>query len=188
MKVAFTGSSSTGKTTLARRLERRADFSVRFGQVVGEDARSLLRAMGHMSMDEMSRDELREFQRRYFDRKATKESLLQSFLVDRSFVDVAAYWLVRDSHDLPSPERDGLVASCEKLAKGYDLHVYFPMGVVPFQSDGYRSEDSTFHRRIDAKIAELLSLWKLRTIRLAGRTPEEREDELMLAVADLGAH
>jgi len=37
--------------------------------------------------------------------------------------------------------------------------VYFPFGQIPFESDGYRSEDLDFHQQIDLKILELLDRW-----------------------------
>src|SRR4051812_17933176 len=101
MRIAFTGTSSTGKTTLARELMRVPEFANVVGTFLTEDARALLRELAHKSMDTMSRDELRRFQEEYFQRKAKKEQGAGSFLVDRSFVDVAAYWLVRDTVDLP---------------------------------------------------------------------------------------
>ena len=179
MRIAFTGSSSTGKTTLAREVMRIPEFEVLVGRFLTEDARALLREMGHTSMDEMSREDLRSFQRRYYDQKSENEKRFESFLVDRSFVDVAAYWLVRDAFDLEPKDRDALVLSCEAGARLYDLHFYFPIGSIPFISDGYRSERIDFHERIDAAIRDLCIQWRITLIPIASPNLKQRIEQVV---------
>lgn len=185
MKIAFTGTSSTGKTTLANRLMALPSFVEIVGEFVKEDARSLLRSLGHTSMDDMSRSELRTFQELYLEQKSTNERRRNRFLVDRSYADVAAYWLVRDSFDLPKEKQRSFERRCCELAQGYDLHVYFPFGQIPFRSDGYRSEDLDFHRRIDEKIHELLQEWDLTLIEISSSDLDSRLRQTQLAVSQL---
>ena len=134
-------------------------FADLVGDFITEDARALLRTLGHTSMDAMSRADLRTFQKRYLAQKSENERNRSRFLVDRSYADVAAYWLVRDSFDLSVTVQNSFEQRCQKLASKYDLHVYFPFGQIPFESDGYRSEDLDFHQQIDLKILELLDRW-----------------------------
>lgn len=185
MKVALTGSSSTGKTTLARKLMEDHRFVGIVHEFVTEDARSLLRSLGHTSMDNMSREDLRQFQKLYLNQKSTNEEHRESFLVDRSFVDVAAYWLVRDSFDLPLREQASLESECKALANAYDLHVHFPFGQIPFKRDGYRSEDLTFHQKIADKIHSLLVNWGVRYVTICSSNLEERIQQVLSEVKKL---
>lgn len=174
MRLAITGSSSTGKTTLAKLLVEAPRIGDILRRFISADARSLLTELGHKSMDRMSRAELREFQLAYFERKKLVEDDLSHFVTDRSFVDVAAYWLERDTFDQSRAERERLLEPCRQLADRYDLHVYLPFGLLPFRDDGYRSNDMMLHRRIDARIRLLLNEWNLRHVTLETTVLDER--------------
>ncbi len=184
MKIAFTGSSSTGKTTLAKRLMESQQFIGLVGEFITEDARSLLKSLGHASVDDMSRKEMRKFQECYFEQKSVNEANRENYLVDRSFVDVAAYWLIRDGFDLPLSKQKEFEGKCRKLAENYDLHIHFPFGQIPFDSDGYRSEDQGFHSRIAEKIYDLLQDWGLKFISIESSDLELRLQQVLLASSD----
>lgn len=181
MKIALTGSSSSGKTTLARSLMENPKFVELAGEFVTEDARSLLRTLGHQSMDEMTRAEQREFQERYLEQKAANELDRECFLVDRSYVDVAAYWLVRDGFDLPLDEQERFEHTCCELARNYDIHIHFPFGQISFASDGYRSEDVEFHERIATKIHDLLRGWDIEHVTIESPNLEARLKQVLVA-------
>lgn len=80
MRIALTGSSSTGKTTLGKRLMENRRCADAVGEFVNEDARSLLRSLGHGNMDRMSRAELRQFQNLYFLQISQNEATRERFL------------------------------------------------------------------------------------------------------------
>ena len=184
MRVALTGSSSTGKTTIAQSLMGIPWIRDLVSQFVPTDARQLLREMGFSQMDRMTREQLRVFQRRYFDRKLALESSFGSLITDRSFVDVAAYWLVRDAFDLPVDQRMPLVQQCRTEAARYDLHIYVPFGQIPFEHDGYRSEHHDLHIAIDSCIQRLLSEWKLKPIWIRSGRHEDRVTQLKAALGE----
>jgi nicotinamide riboside kinase len=179
VKIAFTGSSSTGKTTTAETIIRLPEVKAKVERIVAEDARSLLRRLNHQSMDAMSRDELRQFQQLYFEQKVQNEAEHKSFLVDRSFVDVAAYWLVRDAPGLEADDRDRLPELCRKYASKYDLHFYFPYGGIPFKADGYRSQNDDFHREVDAMIQKLCVTWRIQPVCIESSKLESRVDQVL---------
>lgn len=164
MKVAFTGASSTGKTTLAKALFKDIGIKRVLCEHLSVNARTILNDMGHKSMDKMTKAQLQKFQLLYLDRKLLLEKDKESFLVERSFVDVAAYWIERDSIEAPNNITELLLEKYKNQSKKYDLHVYFPFGVIPFEEDGYRSMDIKSHFRIDARILQLLSQWKLQPV------------------------
>jgi nicotinamide riboside kinase len=166
MKIALTGASSTGKTTLARSLMNESEFCRHVDAFLTTNARGLLERMGHKHMDLMRREELLQFQRDYLAQKQQMEEGRDRYLTDRSFVDVAAYWLRRDAIELGPEQQAEVVEVCRVAAQRYDLHVYCPFGLVGFESDGYRSENQQHHREIDAQIASFLSEWGVRFIKL----------------------
>lgn len=183
MKLTLTGSSSTGKTTLALELSRCPNLSI--PEFVSADARTLLDEMGHHSMDRMTREELREFQLLYLERKLAMEAQCASFITERSTVDVAAYWLVRDAFDLPEAERNSYIERCRIHSLSYDLHVYLPFGVIPFIFDGYRSEDVSFHEAIDDQIKTLLREWGIHYMSLDTINLESRVETVVAAIKRL---
>jgi nicotinamide riboside kinase len=187
MRVALTGSSSTGKTTLSNSLMEEPEFLKHVDTFLTTDARSLLKAMGHKSMDNMRRDELRQFQRTYLARKQEIEAGLSRYLTDRSFVDVAAYWLRRDAPGLDPEEVEPVVSACRAGAGKYDLHIYCPFGLFPFKPDGYRSDNIEYHREIGEQIASLLSDWGLKFITLDTPDHQERIARVLAEMRSLAA-
>ncbi len=164
MKIAFTGVSSTGKTTLAEELFKDRGIKSVLYEHLTVDARAILKNMGHKSMDKMTKEQLQKFQLLYLNKKILLEKGKECFLVERSFVDIAAYWIERDSIGAPSDVTNLLLEKCRNQSKKYDLHVYFPFGVIPFEEDGYRSENMESHFRVDARILQLLTQWQLEPI------------------------
>jgi nicotinamide riboside kinase len=167
MKIAFTGTSSTGKTTLADKMVQTPEFSKYLGEnFVSADARFILNALKHRSLDNMSVEQLTAFQTLYFVRKLELESDLIDYLTDRSFLDIAAYSMEKNTVGLDESLRDSLHSQCRRAAARYDLHIYFPFGVVPFADDGYRSLDREHELRIDQRIRRLLDEWQLKYVTL----------------------
>lgn len=170
MRVAFTGTSSTGKTTLARRVVGDPRNVIWGGEFITADARTVLRTLGHQSVDEMTPEERRAFQYKYLERKLATEADATHYVTDRSFIDVAAYWLEYNAGGID----DEFVAQCRRESARYQLHFYFPAGLIPLELDGYRSEDAISHARVDALIQKLAAQWETPLIRLSVLALEER--------------
>ncbi|MFD3627323.1 AAA family ATPase [Streptomyces sp. NPDC058698] len=175
MRIALTGSSSTGKTTLANALLRDARFKNYATEIRTINARNILAGLGYSAMDKMTREESRYFQLAYYVQKeADERRTKESFITERSFVDVAAYWIERDTYDRSDFEQRILVDPCAEAARTYDIHIYLPFGGVPFSPDGWRSEDRAFHERIDRRIRRLLEKWELPHIAITSADLSER--------------
>jgi nicotinamide riboside kinase len=166
MRISLTGATSTGKTTLARALAATKESTPWDGSILNVGARSILRTMRDTQIDRLNASELRWFQLEYLRRKLAMEKNRDSYLVERSFVDVAAYWLIRNHTGSDDPDTGRIVEQCRSASKRYSLHIYCPFGVVPFEADGYRSEDMNFHHNVDDKIRTLLEEWDIRFITL----------------------
>ncbi|MFI7430581.1 ATP-binding protein [Micromonospora sp. NPDC049836] len=159
MRVAFTGSSSTGKSTLASALMKVESFRRLAPRYLPSEGREILSELGFTGLDTMTQDQTAFYELAYFARKVSRELSADAFLTDRSFVDVAAYWIERDAKGRGAYLESLLVDPCQRLARGYDLHFLLPMGLIPFEEDGRRSSDGQFHARIDACIRRLLDQW-----------------------------
>lgn len=166
MKIAFTGSSSTGKTTLAMSLKEDARFRVLLQNFITIDARSLLKEYGFRGLDNMSTQDRIRFQRLYLERKLLLENGEDGYLTDRSFIDVAAYWLEVDAASTEASDVGSYVECCRKAANRYDIHFYFPFGLFQFEADGYRSEQACFNERIDSRISQLIREWGIEVVNL----------------------
>jgi nicotinamide riboside kinase len=157
MRVAFTGSSSTGKTTLAKKVVPALQAKGWGGRFLTTNARGLLQELGHAGVDAMDLSQKREFQRLYLDRKLAQEQAETEFITDRSFVDVAAYWI--EYNGLEVQCRDDFIERCRESSVQYDAHFYFPVGLLPLHADGFRSTDETSRQRIDGLIQMLAAEW-----------------------------
>jgi hypothetical protein len=130
--------------------------------------------LGCKGLDQMSRDEKCSFQLAYFLRKEHLERDATDFLVERSFVDVAAFWIERDMAGRPPSAQSFLLEPCRELAQKYDLHIYMPLGAVPYVQDGWRSSDLAENERIDHSIKAFLGAWQLPHITMPSGTREQR--------------
>ena len=100
---------------------------------------------------------MRDAQWAILEEKQRVESSLGRVIVDRSYLDLAAHWIARDGND--DEETASYVGRCNELASGYDLHIFLPMGRIPFVADGERPEDMGLQRRINDNIEELLNAY-----------------------------
>jgi hypothetical protein len=146
------------------------------------DARDLLRQLGHTSTDQIDLHNRVEFQRAYFSAKSSSESGRTDYVTDRSFVDIAAYALCRDAAGFEPKPLAEFVEACRASSSVYDLHVYCPFGIIPFSSDGFRSELQEFHFAVDGMIRELICAWDLHYITLASPDHNERMRRICAAI------
>jgi hypothetical protein len=107
----------------------------------------------------MKVEELNEFQRRFVQRKIDNESGRDDFITEHSYVDCAAYWVVRDEPNAAAAA-DELTARCQHFAGQYAIHFLLPFGGIPFRTDGYRSTDLHLHRRVAKQIETFLTVWQ----------------------------
>lgn len=161
MRVAFTGASSTGKTTLALELMKAGAFRNHIDRFIPSAGVDLLRNLGFGGLDGLTQSETSFFELAYFTNKITRELDQDKYIADRSFVDVAAHWLERDTLGASEFMQQFLVEPCQILAGHYDHHFFFPRTSLPFEPDGWRSTDEDFRNRLDRRIKALLEEWSI---------------------------
>lgn len=164
MRIAFTGASSTGKTTLSNHIQADTRLFAAIGPFVTTDARRLLRELGYENIDSMSLDARIRFQFAYLERKLALESELENFFTDRSFVDLAAYWLQYTGRTLA--DGDEYVARCRTEVGRYGAHFYFPSELLPLKADGWRSAETASRERTDGYIRAILDAWGVSAVAL----------------------
>lgn len=155
MRIALTGSSSTGKTTLARA------FNLRNPEVcvLNVDARSILDAMHIESCNNMTPNVYSVFQRRYIATKIKNERGRSRYITERSFVDSYAYWVLNCSCSYGDRLNSQVWRICKYCAERYDKHLLLPYGLVPHCDDGYRQPDPVYHKEIEGIIINTLNSW-----------------------------
>lgn len=165
MRIAFTGTASTGKTTLINEVLKYDEFKMLNLEFVPTDARLILDSMGFKSMDKMSVEQTSIFQKKYFYKKIDLEHNRKSFITDRSFIDIASYWLIRDCNNDFS-KASQLIEVARNKSFNYDIHFYFPYGIIPFEDDGYRSRNEHQREQIGKQIIKFCIDWKINYITL----------------------
>ena len=170
MRVALTGASSTGKTTLAQAFLAEGPPIA----LINVDARAILDDLQVRSTARMSAETYARFQRRYVATKLCNERRRDGYLTERSFVDSFAYWQVHCSSAVSEPANDQLHRICRDFAQRYDAHLFMPYGVVPHNDDGYRHPDPNYHHEISERIHALLEAWNLSYVVLSSPALPDR--------------
>ena len=183
MRIALTGSSSTGKTTLIKYLVENVTFQNLIKTHITADARKLLDEMGCQNTDLMSSDDLRKFQIAYVNHKWLLEKPSDCYITEMSFIDCAAFLLQRDNLDCKDDKHLWLVDLCHRYSKRYDLHFYLPFGLIKFEADGYRSTNLELHNRFDQQILQFLNIWKIKYYTLSMASLEERASVVLKAIS-----
>ncbi len=174
MRIALCGSSSTGKTTLVNCLLQDPAIQSLHLKTIDVDARSILRSMGNKNIDMLTPAQSRVFQKRYINEKIKIEENETNYITQRSFVDAAAYWTVRDSANGDPFENKEIIQLCSSCAQRYDLHIFLPFGQIPIEDDGYRSHNIKQYEDVSKAIESYLQKWKINYLRISTGDLQER--------------
>jgi hypothetical protein len=149
MKVAFVGSLSTGKTTLANLFAREWDFPL-----LPEVAREVVELGFPLDQTATAETETLIFLKQW-----RAELLHDDYVADRSIYDVLAYadWVMENA---PDRKENHLWLAARELATldlraRYDYVFYLPIE-FPIVLDGLRPNDPAFQADIDRRIRHLL--------------------------------
>jgi len=180
VRIALTGASSTGKTTLLTDLLATAAF--RNAKIVRSqlDIRKILDSMG-IRADGVNATgrQLRAFQWALLEEKIRQEGGLTSFITDRSTVDMASYWIIRDAVNGIDDEGRKYLRKCQSYASEFDFHVHLPFGKVPFNDDGQRPTDRDYNEKSCETMKELLEAWAIPHVTLSETDPQGRVAEVL---------
>ncbi len=173
-RVAIVGSFSTGKTTLAEAAAPKLDLPL-----LPEVAREIVELGFKLDKDATVETETLIFLRQYYN-----EMIHQSFVGDRSLIDVMAYasWVLENQE---RRKEFALWDTCMSIAKHnlrsqYTDVFYLPIefGIVP---DGLRPMDEDFQADIDRRMVHFLELYDVQYQTLTGSV-EDRMQGLLQAL------
>lgn len=154
MRIAFCGSSGTGKSVLTEYVSQKYGLEV---NPVG--ARSVSQAMGFdtpYGVDAAGKRS--EFQRRLLDEKMAWEASHEKFVTDRTTIDNLAYTAM---HGVETIDKSFLDSVFESM-KRYQCIVYCPVrAFCDPGGDPARVQDMTYHRLFDATIYGLLLTFRM---------------------------
>ena len=166
MKIAFVGSFSTGKTTLANLFAREWDYPL-----LPEVAREVVKLGFPLDQSATAETETLIFLKQW-----RAEATHERFVADRSIYDILAYadWVME--HQDGSRKENHLWYESREIAMldlraRYD-HVFYLPVEFPIVLDGLRPDDTAFQADIDRRIRHLLEAADVRFSTLTG--PVER--------------
>lgn len=147
MKIAISGASGTGKTTLARALSEHYKIPL---NPIG--ARDVAKAMGFDNPYDVDKAGKRvEFQARLFEAKLEWEQAHDNFVTDRSYLDNLTYCCL---HILDQVTED-MVSRFRTATLRYDAVFVLPRGVFQNLDDGIRQTNPVYHELYDVILKHL---------------------------------
>lgn len=149
LRIAFAGSSGTGKTTLSNFLAE--EYSLPFNPV---GSRSVAKAMGFASPYDVDKAGKRaEFQRRLVLEKRAWEDEHESFVVDRTTMDNLAYTMLHDVHAID----EEFLSACATGMHRYTHIIYCPVSVFCNPGDDTaRMKSPAYHKVYDVALEGLV--------------------------------
>jgi len=168
MKIAITGASSTGKTVLMSDIvSALCSYDDQFSAEY-IDVRAIADRMNVKDAVKHSQSNLLDFQTEIYSEKYRHEFGKTKYVTDRSYLDLAAYYAIRESE--LGKVSASYVESCILMARSFDLHIHLPFGRLAFEEDGYRPSNVGFNIDIDCYIKSKLAELSLRHLTI--KTPD----------------
>jgi len=146
MKLAFCGTSSVGKTTLAKRVAELLGLPVLLDKDLHRQVFDLMAAQGHPVSTEyfpgMTRQEHVDFERHvWFCRQNALRNLGEDWVTDESPIDFINWFYI-----ICGPYPEHMSADEFRFFKNcflqelpaYDRVIYLPVGVLPIENDNRR--------------------------------------------------
>ncbi len=179
MKLAFTGTHSTGKTTLVKEIESSISDSVKI-KCVTEVARKII-CRGYPLNNLATKDSYIH----YINDQLNEErdiNCYDFFISDRTLLDPLAYMLA--NKDFPSQFIDDyFIQMMENVwlleQSRYDIYVYFPIE-FPLVLDGIRPEEEEYRAAVDHAILQTLKKHNIPYITMTGSILERKEQLMQL--------
>ena len=142
MRIAFTGSGGTGKTTLLEELNKELELPV-----IGEGIREWLVENDYKDFKDLGIEGTIKMQEDTLQRKMSIESELQSFVADRTTVDNLCYavrWIGSVNSEYDTWMAQYITHAINHANVNYDIIFMLPWGVIPIEKDGTRSSKTWY--------------------------------------------
>ena len=171
MKVAFTGSGSSGKTSIATRLSD--SLGIPF---IGSSARRIFDKYGWVERDLYTRPSIEVYNMQFEILEAYLKSIdgNTSFITDRSPVDHLCYILYRCNRVMSKRNTLAVEKRVIDELRQFDFIFYCPFDFVPVTEDGVRDTSYAYNMVIDLLIQGVLSKNNISFITVPQGTIAER--------------
>lgn len=183
MKIAFTGSHSTGKTTLLGEIAKKTNLKIYH---IAEIARNIIKRGFPLSQDATVDSYINYVNEQLKAEFVAMESKYDLLISDRTILDAVAYSKVNKKLSRPFIP-DYLIEMLERvwlLEKNfYDIYIYFPVE-FPMVCDGVRPEDVQYQIDVGEQIKELLEFHRINYITICGST-EERYNSFLKIIKEV---
>jgi nicotinamide riboside kinase len=150
MRIAITGSHGVGKTTLAKAVAEK--FNLLF---IAEMARAVANTMNIFHTNAIVRSDVSRkviFQETIWQMQLAAEESLDSFVSDRSILDVVAYSLYYGLDGFRWQKRREWAVNYARF--NYDLLIYLPVRFKP-EDDGFRLADAESQAAVNELIRDM---------------------------------
>jgi len=149
LRIALSGSAGTGKTTLGRALADQLGIPF-----IEEGMRARLeKGLDIHTLDVRGlRSLVREL---WLEQREAQEAAGEAFIVDRSSLDYAAFWLHYNLYE-EHAQTDEFFAELRASTEHYDRILLFPWGALPIEADGVRATNQWLQLRFQTILEGLL--------------------------------
>jgi hypothetical protein len=145
--IGFTGTSGTGKTSLAEELQRRYPDII---NVCDEGTHYAAKKIGFEKMTDCPKDKFYEFEQLLIQNHLNKIAHNDKpiLITDRTIYDIYIYTMT--SPEIPDSFKDYVYFLCQSITNSnfYDEIIYFPVIDVDL-NDGFRSGDKYRYKVLD---------------------------------------
>ena len=159
-RIMFVGPSGIGKTTLAKFIETK--YGIPFISGSMSDLMPDTKEMHHAEFLHQECGELinKDYQLLNLRNKLFKDK--ETFVTDRSYVDLAAYFIYKQSTNIPECEVDAFLDICKDLTvQQCDLLIYLPLSMYNMKE--WPMEDNKkriINRYYQAQMSDIMEYFK----------------------------
>lgn len=162
-RIMFVGPSGIGKTTLAKFIETK--YGIPFISGSMSDLMPDTKEIPHSEFLHQECGELinKDYQLLNLRNKLFKDK--ETFVTDRSYVDLAAYFIYKQSTNIPECEVDAFLDICKDLTiKQCDLLIYLPLCMYnmkkwPMEDNKKRIINRYYQAQMSDIMGNLLTQW-----------------------------
>lgn len=177
MRIAFLGSSSTGKTTMLEEIYPRFSDLTKVTEVTRD-----LSKKENLRLNEQSTDESQDL---IFNSYAELLETYENQLSDRCILDPLVFttWLYKNDKVHENIYKKQFVYT-RKHIHNYDFLFYFPIKDFPLVKDDFRSEDEEFRKEIDLLFKEYIELFNIKVYEVPVASVEERKEFILNTIKE----